>query len=217
MVTYLVINTKTSEIYQRNGTAAEFGTFHQARQIRITLNDQGKIEHNIVGAVDTWTERPNTWQIIDSSTVGIKRSTKSINKRLASGIYAKVEEVVFHGIGDIKPIKRAPNTKSGRRSNTPSVESASRDVAQLQAEVKSYKARIEAIDARIKRTEPGERMLRLIERKVKYQTELSKITTELRDASKALMASVVKRRKSQQAENQQTTSSKPVMIRRRSS
>ena len=49
METYLVINTETKETYQRNGRVAEFATFYQARQVRITMNDQGKEVRDIEG------------------------------------------------------------------------------------------------------------------------------------------------------------------------
>ena len=162
METYLVINTETSEIYQRNGAVAEFATFYQARQVRITMNGQGKEVRDIEGTTSTYVSRPTPWQVIDASTVTVNPVTTTRSRRIAYGTYTRENVVVHYAKGELNPIKRNPGSK-GRRSNQgQSRDALAREVGILQADVKRYTQRIASINARIARLEPGPSMMNAI-------------------------------------------------------
>jgi hypothetical protein len=215
-MTYLVINTTTSEIYQRNGAVAEFATYHQARQIRITMNDQGKVERDIEGTTSTWTDRPTPWQVIESETVGIKQSTVSKDRMIGRGSWTRIEEVIYTATGELNPIKRAPSEKAGRRKQGINIESMAREIASLGEDVKRLKGRIESVEKRMEGMELGEAKIKMMERKIKYKAELIELTTTMREKQKTYLSAISRNRNAQNRASQQTQS-KPMAVRRRTS
>lgn len=216
METYLVINTKTSEIYQRNGAVAEFATYHQARQIRITMNDQGKVVRDIEGTTSTYVDRPVDWQVIATGTITIERKTQRSDKRHRSGIYTRGQEIVYKAKGELNPIKRAPNARSGRRKETPNIEMIKREVAGLAATCARLKQRIETIEQRMEGMELGESKIKMMERKIKYKGELIQRTKELR-AKQAQYLTAQSKARSSQNKTGQSTKSRTTATRRKSS
>jgi len=216
METYLVINTKTSEIYQRNGAVAEFATYHQARQVRITMNDQGKVVRDIEGTTSTYVDRPVDWQVIETGTIIIERKTQRSDVQLRNGVYTRGQEIVYIAKGELNPIKRAPNARSGRKKVTPNIEMIKREVAGLAETCARLKQRIETIEQRMEGMELGESKIKMMERKIKYKGELIQRTKELR-AKQAQYLTAQSKARSSQNKTGQSTKSKTVVTRRKSS
>lgn len=216
METYLVINTSTSEVYQRNGRTAEFATYHQARQVRITMNDQGKVTRDIEGTTSTWVDRPTPWQIIESSTVTVETTTIRKDRKLTNGAWARGEEIVYIAKGDLNPIKRNPSKTGRRRNQGVNLESISRNITELQSSIKRLKQRVESIEKKMEEMETSHAKIQLMERKIGYKKEIIRLTAELREKQSAYMSAASRKRRAQNNTNTKSQA-KTVTVRRRTS
>jgi len=216
---YIVVNKQTKEIYQRNGAIAEFASYHAARQIRITINEQSKIEHDIAGTTSTWTERPKDWQVVEFQSVKTRAENRTVDKELASGIYMKTEEVIYRAIGEIKAIKRAPNARSGRRAEVINVEQLAKDLEVKKADIKRLEERLVRMEARKEGMEPGLPMMRMMERIIKTKMQINSDRAEAKAIGMKMMKGVNQRRQANNAvaNNTTTTKKSSVMLRRKSS
>ena len=136
-MTYSVVNTKTKELFSENGSVARFGTFHQARIHRITLNDQSKVRHGHGGCAHGWTERTLDWQVIESPVQSAIRATM-VNIDIEGEYFtSRRQEMAYYVSGEIKPITRAPrtNTKAARQR-------AAFDRAEFSRQIKNTPVRV---------------------------------------------------------------------------
>ena len=107
-MTYVVHNKKTNEIYTINGEIGEYHNFHQARDIRNTMNDCDAVVRDYEGTTSTYVERPNNWQVIEkpenikTHEVPVYRST-----RCGAG-HVQDTQTRASAIGDFKAINRDP-------------------------------------------------------------------------------------------------------------
>lgn len=216
METYLVINTETKETYQRNGRVAEFATFYQARQVRITMNDQGKEVRDIEGTTSTYIDRPTPWQVIEASTVTVDPVTATQSRRIAYGTYTRENVVVYYAKGELKPIHRAPNAKRRSKSQNINLSGMATDIASIQSNIKRLSTRIESIDERIKGMQPGAALLKLMERKIGYKIQINELKAELVTKQKAYMAGQQKVRRAQNKNASQSSSNQRSSRRRTS-
>ena len=216
---YIVVNTQTKEIYQRNGAIAEFANYHAARQIRITINEQAKVEHDITGTTSTWTERPKDWQVIELQSIKTRAENRTVDQRIATGVYTKVEEVIYRAIGDIKAIKRAPGAKSGRRAEVIDVEQLAKDLEVKKADIKRLEERLVRMEARKEEMEPGLPMMQMMERIIKTKMQINSDRAEAKEIGMKMMKGISQRRQANNSAVSNTTTAKTsrVMVRRKSS
>jgi hypothetical protein len=215
MDSYLVINMETKEVYQRNGRAAEFGTFHQARVVRITLNDQTKVRHGFSYAMgDGWTERKKDWQIVIASAVSISSVQKEVNRRLISGGYERVKEPVYYASGDFKATHRAPQSNKAAAKRDNKINELTTIVSHLQAKVKAVRSDQVRMKARAERTTDPQRKLVCMQRLIELKQQEIEIKAKLDPAQKELLNKMARKRK-----NQNTTGASnpatPFVVRRR--
>lgn len=214
MDSYLVINMETKEVYQRNGRAAEFGTFHQARVVRITLNDQTKVRHGFSYAMgDGWTERKKDWQVVKAADVTIKTIQKRVSRKVAECVYEKVTEPIHFASGDFRAVHRAPqpNRADAKRNNR--INELTTIVSHLQAEIKSLRSQQERIKNRIERTTDEQRKLTCMQKLVELKGQEAAAKAKLDPAQKELLSKMARRRRSSDSKAQESTQS--TRIRRR--
>ena len=213
MDSYLVINMETKEVYQRNGRAAEFGTFHQARVVRITLNDQTKVRHGFSYAMgDGWTERKKDWQVVKAADVTIKTIQKRVSRKVAECVYEKVTEPIHFASGDFRAVHRAPqpNRADAKRNNR--INELTTIVSHLQAEIKSLRSQQERIKNRIERTTDEQRKLTCMQKLIELKGQEAAAKAKLDPAQKELLSKMARRRSSDSKAQESTQSTR---IRRR--
>jgi len=215
MDSYLVINMETKEVYQRNGRAAEFGTFHQARVVRITLNDQTKERKGFgSGMGQGWTERKKDWQIVIASDVSISSVQKEVNIRLTNGAYQRTKEPVYYASGDFKATHRAPQPGRSNAKRDNRINELTSIVSHLQAEVKSLRSSQVRIKARLERTTDPQRKMVCMQKLIELKEQEVETKAKLDPAQKELLNKMARKRK-----NQNTTGASnpatPFVVRRR--
>lgn len=217
--TYVVVNIETKEIYQSNGAIAEFANYHEAKQIQIANNDCDNIVHDIEGTTSTWTERPKLWQIVEFQSISSRAETRIIDIQISRGVYEKGQKITYRAIGDIKTIKRAPDAKSGRRTETINVEQVTIELESIKSNIRRLEARIQTIESRKASMEPGLQMMQAMEQIIKAQIQINKDRDEARRLGIKLMNGVQQRRKAQNIQNQtaKASNTQPVVVRRKSS
>ena len=214
MDSYLVINMETKEVYQRNGRAAEFGTFHQARVVRITLNDQTKVRHGFSYAMgDGWTERKKDWQVVKAADVTIKTIQKRVSRKVAECVYEKVTEPIHFASGDFRAVHRAPqpNRADAKRNNR--INELTTIVSHLQAEIKSLRSQQERTKNRIERSTDPQRKLVCMQKLIELKEQEVAVKAKLDPAQKELLSKIARKRKSSASNVQEPT--KSTRIRRR--
>ena len=214
MDSYLVINMETKEVYQRNGRAAEFGTFHQARVVRITLNDQTKERKGFAwGMGEGWTERKKDWQVVKAADVTIKTIQKRINRKVAECVYEKATEPVHYASGDFKAVHRAPqpNRTEAKRNNR--INELTTIVSHLQAEIKSLRSQQERTKNRIERATDPQRKLVCMQKLIELKEQEVAVKAKLDPAQKELLSKIARKRRSSASNVQEPT--KSTRIRRR--
>jgi hypothetical protein len=213
MDSYLVINMETKEVYQRNGRAAEFGTFHQARIVRITLNDQTKERKGFAwGMGEGWTERKKDWQIVKAADVTIKTIQKRISRKVAECVYEKATEPVHYASGDFKAVHRAPqpNKSVAKRDNR--INELTTIVSHLQAEIKSLRSSQVRMKARLEKTTDPQRKMICMQKLIELKEQEVTIKAKLDPAQKELLNKMARRRSSASKAQEPTQSTR---IRRR--
>ena len=194
MDSYLIVNMETKEIYQRNGIKAEFGTFHQARMIRITLNDQTKERKGFGwGMGQGWTERKTDWQIVIASDVSIKTVLKEVNLKMANGAYQRSKEPVHYASGDFKAIKRAPQPSRSNAKRDNRINELASIVSHLQAEVKSVRSSQIRIKARLERTTDPQRKMVCMQKLIELKEQEVATKAKLDPAQKELLSKMARR------------------------
>jgi len=221
MDSYLIINMETKEIYQRNGVKAEFGTFHQARMIRITLNDQTKERKGFGwGMGQGWTERKADWQIVIASDVSIKIVLKEVNLKMANGAYQRSKEPVCYASGDFKALKRAPQTGRSKAKQDNRINELTIIVAGFQAEIKSIREQQVRIKNRADRCSDPQRKMVCMQKLISLKEQEIEVKAKNDPAQKELLSKMAKRRSSSQRTidtNQIKTKTKAPIRRRKSS
>lgn len=214
MDSYLVINMETKEVYQRNGRAAEFGTFHQARVVRITLNDQTKERKGFAwGMGEGWTERKKDWQIVKAADVTIKTIQKRISRKVAECVYEKATEPVHYASGDFKAVHRAPqpNKSAAKRDNR--INELTTIVTHLQAEIKSLRSSQVRMKARLEKTTDPQRKMICMQKLIELKEQEVATKAKLDPAQKELLSKIARKRRSSASNVQEPT--KSTRIRRR--
>ena len=197
MDSYLVINMETKEVYQRTGRAAEFGTFHQARVVRITLNDFTKVRHGFSYAMgDGWTERKKNWQIVIASDVSISSIQKEVNRRLTNGAYERIKEPVFYASGDFKAVHRAPQSNKSVAKRDNRINELTTIVSHLQAEIKSLRSSQVRMKARLEKTTDPQRKMTCMQKLIELKQQEVEIKSRLDPAQKELLNKMARRRSS---------------------
>ena len=213
MDSYLVINMETKEVYQRNGRAAEFGTFHQARVVRITLNDQTKERKGFAwGMGEGWTERKKDWQVVKASDVTIKTIQKRVSRKVAECVYEKVTEPIHFASGDFKAVHRAPQPGRTEAKRNNRINELTTIVSSLQAEIKSLRSQQERIKNRIERTTNPQRKLACMQKLIELKEQEVAVKAKLDPAQKELLNKMARRRSSASKAQESTQSTR---IRRR--
>jgi len=197
MDSYLIINMETKEIYQRNGVKAEFGTFHQARMIRITLNDQTKERKGFGwGMGQGWTERKTDWQIVIASDVSIKIVLKEVKLKMANGAYQKSKEPVYYASGDFKALKRAPQTGRSQAKQDNRINELKIVVARFQAEIKSLREQQVRIKNRADRCSDPQRKMICMQKLISLKEQEIEAKSKNDSAQKELLSKMARRRSS---------------------
>lgn len=220
METYVIINTKTNEIFSQQGTSiTEFATFHQARQIRITLNDASKRRIGIPGANGSQIiERTTHWQIFHSGQHNHNAKSREVNRPAGHGAFIKVKETKFIAIGELgKSIVRAPS--SGPRSNNKqqaAIGRLERETQSLAAELKTLNGRIENIEEKVEAASE-ESKPRFQKRLLELNMRAIKLKVELNTKRSELLKAVARRRTSSSNASQSNVPVAQTVVRRKTS
>lgn len=199
MESYLIVNMETKEIYQRNGIKAEFGTYHQARMIRITLNDQTKERKGFGwGMGQGWTERKTDWQIVIASDVSINTVLKEVNLKMESGVYQRSKEPVHYASGDFKAIKRAPQTGRSQAKQDNRINELTIIVASFQADIKSIREQQVRIKNRADRCSDPRRKMICMQKLIELKQQEIEVKAKNEPAYKELLSKLARRRSSSQ-------------------
>ncbi len=216
MESYLVINMETKEVYQRNGRAAEFGTFHQARVVRITLNDQTKERKGYAwGMGEGWTERKKDWQVVKTADVTIKTIQKRVSRKVAECVYEKVTEPIHFASGDFKAVHRAPqpNRTEAKRDNR--INELTTIVSGFQASLKSLRSQQVRTKNRLEKTSDPQRKMVCMQKLIELKEEEIRIQSKLEPAQKELLTKMARKRSSSTQASKAQGTAQSTRIRRR--
>jgi hypothetical protein len=220
METYVIINTKTNEIFSQQGTSiTEFATFHQARQTRINLNDASKRRIGIPGANGSQIiERTTHWQIFFSGQHQHRTKSFEVNRPTGHGAFIKAKETKFIAIGELgKSIVRAPS--SAPRANNKqqaAIGRLERETQSLAAELKTLNGRIAIIEGKAEGASE-EHKARFQKRLLELNMRAIKLKVELNTKRSELLTALARRRTSNSNAPQSSLPVAQTVIRRKTS